>query len=337
MDKFVSALFALVLAGCATVPDVTLTYYPAIWESMINVTQTVACNEKKDRLIVLSTPSVTTKYFSDLGNARSIRIQDLSGSFTDSEITMTFADDGRLKGVNQSSTGQGEAVIKAAISLGAAVIAIAAKDIRPPAPKPPPCDAIERWSGDKPVTLTYKKSVGPNQIGTTVTLDIAPESADLYAEIGTALPLPESTISNLNKFQSGGRLSPKAQTSLDSAVWLELQEMGTIKIATFALKKPIGDATVVIPLTETYKLPIPKPVLFGKQTFAIGLTDAGVVSTVSYGKIDGSASALNSLSALASARTTGETAKAAELQARADLIAQQQRVVLCESKPDQCK
>ena len=110
-----------------------------------------------------------------------------------------------------------------------------------------------------------------------------------------------------------------------------------VTISTVALKKSIGDATVLIPRAETYKLPIPKPVLFGKQTFAIGLTDTGAVSTISYGKVDGSASALNSLSALASAQTTVASAKAAELQARADLIAQQQRVVLCESKPDQCK
>jgi hypothetical protein len=338
MRQFIGALLVIALIGCAIVPDVTFTYYPATWESTITVTQTVACTEKKDRLVALSSVAVTTKYASDLSSTpRPLKVRDLSGPFGDSDITMTFAEDGRLKGINQSSTGQGDAIIKAAIAVGAAMYTIAAKDIRTPvAPMPPSCDVIEKWGSGKPVTLYYKKAVGPADIGTLVTLDIAPESEGLYTDIAVALPKPTSTISSASALQSGGRRSSDTRPSSDT-VLLKLQDIGIVTVSTVALGKPLGEASVIIPQEGTYELPIPKPALFGKQTFAIALNDSGAVSTLSYGKIDGSASALSSLSALASAQTTGENARLADLKARADLMAQQQRIVLCESKPDQCK
>ena len=57
----------------------------------------------------------------------SIRIKSIEGGlalFTDSDMGLTFYDDGRLKGVNQSTTGQGEAIIKAAASIAATIAPI---------------------------------------------------------------------------------------------------------------------------------------------------------------------------------------------------------------------
>jgi hypothetical protein len=78
-----------------------------------------------------------------------------------------------------------------------------------------------------------------------------------------------------------------------------------------------------------------KAALFGKQTFTVSLSEAGAVMSVGYGKNAGTASALNAIGAIVNTETAA--AKAAELKAQADLIAQQQRLVLCQTKPDQCK
>ena len=295
MKRSTIALAAIFVVGCATVPDVTFNYYPTTWESTVIVTQTLGCTAAKDRLIVLSVPSVTTRYFSDpvTGKVRSIRITDLSGAFADSDISMTFSDDGRLKGINQSTTGQGEAVVKAAIALATTLSAVKAYDFTiTPKPPAPPCDDIERWGGSKPVTLTYRKNVGPANLNSTVTLDVAPESADLYRVIGATLPRPRSTISDAARLQSGARYSKFSHQPGDNVVSLTLQHVGIIAIATEALGQDIGNATVVVPLTETYDLPIPKAALFGKQTFTIGLTDAAAVSSIGYGKLDGTAGAV---------------------------------------------
>lgn len=330
MQKVYIATVACLAAGCASLPDVKMTYYPVLWETAIVVTQTVACDAKSENLIALSTPSVTTRYSSDLDHPRSLQIADLSSGFADSEFTIAFTDDGRLKSINQSTTGEGEAIVKAAISAGAATFSIVAMEGSAPSPR---CADIEKWGSNKPITITYRKTIGPDDVGTKVTLDVAPESDALYKMLGNSLSLPTSQISPTRKMESGASYTGKSS----DVVWVKVQNMGEIVITTTALKRDLGAATVITPLAGTHKLPIPKPALFGKQTFSIALTDPGAIASIGYGRLSGMASAFNALNSAATIGIAKENAQTAELKARADLIVQQQRLVLCESKPDQCK
>ncbi len=94
----------------------------------------------------------------------------------------------------------------------------------------------------------------------------------------------------------------------------------------------------MVPSPKTYLLPIPKAALFGKQNFALSLADSGAVTAIEYGKATGAAGPLNVLGAAATAAAPDSTAaKAAEVKAQADLIAQQQRLTRCQAHPAQCQ
>jgi hypothetical protein len=84
-------------------------------------------------------------------------------------------------------------------------------------------------------------------------------------------------------------------------------------------------------------LPIPKAALFGKQTFSLSLSEAGTITAVDYGKQTGAAGALNAAGSIATAvDPETPTAKAADLKAQADIIAQQQRLLRCQRAPASC-
>jgi hypothetical protein len=100
----------------------------------------------------------------------------------------------------------------------------------------------------------------------------------------------------------------------------------------------IWKGTVAIPSRETYQLPIPKAALFGVQKFSLSLSEAGAITAVNYGKNTGAAGAANAGASIATALTPESTAaRAADLKAQADLIAQQQRLHRCQTNPAACQ
>jgi hypothetical protein len=326
------------LGACATIPNVTLSYNRSKWSSVATVTQTIGCNAAKTRVVVLNTPSVTTTYSSNVDEPPfTIGIKELEGGLgglADSEMSITFTDDGRLKSINQSTMGQGEAIVKSAVALAGAVALFYVKPA-PPDRTLEECNTIETWGAGKPITLSYKAPI--TTPGTDVAFEAASESKELYALIRNQLPTLKATVSGVSDSKNGPIYDgPRSGTS-ESVVLLELQKMGSVSVTIKANTDTIGTARIVIPKDDTYKLPIPKAALFGKQTFALTLAESGAVTSVGYGKTTGAASALNALGAIAGAETQITAAKAAELKAQADVIAQQQRLVLCETKPDQCK
>lgn len=319
------------LSGCGTIPNVTFSYYPAKWNTVATVTQTVGCNAAKTRIVVLNTLSVTTTYSSNFNKEPfKIIIKDLESAFADSDMTITFTDDGRLKSINQSTTGQGETIVKSAVALVTAAVPIAMKLKVTPIEE---CKTIDDWGNGKPVTLNYTAIIDSTKLGNNdVPFDVAWESKELYRRLQGQLPKLKVRVSDASVSQSG----PNYDTSpSDNVVLLELQKIGFVDLTISANDATIGTASIVIPETETYKLPIPKAALFGKQTFAITLSEAGAVTSVGYGKNAGTAGAMNALGAIVNVESPA--AKAADLKAQADLIAQQQRLVLCQTKPDQCK
>ncbi len=99
------------VAGCASTPDVVYKYYPSQAHSTVTVTQTIDCTSDKTALVVVSTPALNTLYTADYSQTpNSVRVKDLAGAIADSDLSFNFFDDGRLKSVNASTTGQGEAL-----------------------------------------------------------------------------------------------------------------------------------------------------------------------------------------------------------------------------------
>jgi hypothetical protein len=121
-----------------------------------------------------------------------------------------------------------------------------------------------------------------------------------------------------------------------NVVLLKLQKPGFISLSIRSSRpdKEIGSARITVPTGNTYYLPIPKAALFGKQSFTLALSEVGTVTSVFYGKTSGAVGALNAAGAVANMET--DKTQAEKLKAQSDLIAQQQRYVLCTTKPDQC-
>jgi hypothetical protein len=277
---------------------------------------------------------VSTAYSSDFSEKPfSVRIRDLDGWFADTDSTMTFSDDGRLKGFNNVATGQGEAIVKSAVTLLTALGGFKIQQ-QPDVSVEEECKLVETWGGGKPVTLVYRETIDAKSVGRSkLPVEPGPESKDLYRRLQKALPKLTVTVSQPTEHASGP--SYDAARAPSGMVLLEVQKVGTVGVTIEVDGEGIANAQVLTPRSETHKLPIPPAALFGKQTFALALSEAGSIASVTYGKTSGAAGFLNALQSIAA--TDSAAAKAAELKAEADLIFQQQRLVTCQANPKDCK
>jgi hypothetical protein len=358
-----AALVAACLGGCSSIPDVEYTYYPSKASASVSVSQTIACNPGKTDLVIVSIPTISAAYAADTGMPPyRIRIGDIEGgfgSFADSEATFKFSDDGRLLSINQSTTGQGETVVKAAVGVGTSILTFHTS-VRPPKSneeKPaasaelPVCKFIADWGAGKPVTLTYGAEFDPLDGGS---IDIKPSqgSQSLYAAINSMSSLPRLTavVGPAVPIASRARNIPDAD---EGSVKLTLRKTAKVDVKVRAsstiirttanavvrgtANTVIGGGTIIVPTKATYTVPIPRAAFFGKQSFAMTLSDAGDITSITYGKLSGAAAALNAGNSIATVKTTDTTAEVAQLKAKADLIAQRQRLLKCEAEPGECK
>ncbi len=328
------------LSGCASTPDVMYTYYPSRSNSSVTVTQTIDCNHDQSALIILHSTAVNTLYSADYSKGPySVQIKKIDGFFADSDITFNFFDDGRLKSINQWTTGQGETILKSAIALGTALAPLGGGA----GPKPTDeCAFVQSWGGGKPVTLTYTKNIdyGKEDDGLPRNLDPAPGTAGLYKELNknNLLPLLQVIINRPLRIKSGARYVSSSSGSSDDAVLLTLQETENVLVDVTASGQAIWSGNITIPGKNTYALPIPRAALFGKQNFSLTLSEAGAITQIDYGKTTGAAGPLNAAASAATAAAPVSAAnKAAETKAQADLIAQQQRLTRCQANPAQCQ
>lgn len=375
---------ACTVAGCAHVPDVTIAYRPVTWSVGVSVVHTLVCNREGTQVMVARGATFTPLYFADRdAEPQPLSLKDLNSPFADSELTVGFTDDGRLRTVNQSTTGQGEAIAKAlVVSIGAigasgaiagaagAAMAVAPLAVtpgwRPPSPAEEPrtgpqaiCNIVKKWSnadlskgglpqvslvqsvGIKPEHLPKKRVTVANADDQTKALiqDLSKAGLDTSTEVALSLAPPG---------KSGAQ--PVGHVNFKGEMRLKIQQTGalTLLVELSAAdveenKRRIASSTVTIPLplsdspASYVDLPIPKPVLFGKQNFQLVLGESGRISTLGYSKTAGAASAINAASSIAGEQTQSDAAEAAALKAAADLIAQQNRYSDCVRNRNDCK
>jgi len=339
MARFgLSVAMAACLAACASVPDVEYSYYLPKSDTQLTLNQSIDCNAAKTNIVVVNSGSVATVYSADFDKQEKIRIKAIEGSFPifeDSDVGFGFYEDGRLKSVNQTTTGEAEAIIKSAISLAAAAapfFALVDQTL-------PECDTINKWGAGKPVTITFNSKIdGSTPTGVEKSMDIAQGSAELYAELNATgrFPAPHMKITRAPINGAGAHYvgtTPNAELVM---LTLRKTAVETMEIAYKGTQVWTGNA--VIPMAGTYDLPIPKAALFGKQSFTLAIAESGAITSVDYLKNTGAAGALNAGTSIATA-AAGETPaqKAADLKAKADEIAQAQRYARCLAQPDKCQ
>lgn len=332
------ALVALAMAGCSTTPDVTLSYYPATAATTVLVTQTIDCDDKKTQVFTVETVKVDTLYGSDRTQApRAVRITRLNRWYADGEIKATWFDDGRLKSINQSTVGQGEAFLKAAVALAVAFTPAggSSPSADEAAKAKKACEEISAFGHTKPVTLTYVADIRYRQDGAVEKAvdGSGPEFRLSHAGMEPFVGRIRDQLPRLQVRISDPKPSKVVEGQVGSDdVPVELFRIAYSEVSVLRKGAPIYKGLVTVPTGEIYTLPVPRAALFGKQGFELTLNDAGQVVSLGYSMTSGAAGAVNSVAALEGT----EAARANQLKAEADLIFQQQRLLRCQTQPDKC-
>ena len=331
------------LAGCATVPDVTYTYYPSELHLNVSVIETVQCDKDKGTLYVVQTPTVTSAYSKVSKDPLTVRVRDVEGAFgwaADTDMAFNFYDDGRLKSVNQSTTGQGEAIAKSALSLAASAALLAGGAENDKATDSTACNLIASLVGEnKPLSLTYGV---PIDVPTDTETLLKPEQNVFPLEAMEGSAAADKTLKGVLPSLKANITVEKNQPQTVSAnqetggtVPLELRQVLTGVVEVKSDGASIGRYPIQLPTSQKLYLPIPKAALFGNQKFQVSLSEAGAIQSIDYAKTTGAAAALNVIGGATSA--AGPVGEAASLKARADVIAQQQRLIACKADPENCK
>lgn len=330
------ALVAIWLGGCAHTPDITLGYYLPKSSVSFKVIRTIAC-DASDNPIVATAVTPTVKHSADMSSRQTVALSGLRGTFSDSDVKLEYYEDGRLSGVNASSTGQGEAILKTAITLATAVFGLDGGSRTHPAE----CAEIKTYGGGKPLAIINEGSVDLTK-GQNDAQPIAPDTASaFYANRLKAI------LGGVCAHMAGST-TPQAPAQYQAAsgdVLLHLRQPGTASIKLTAGPTNGCEGTEIwndsVPAAQfgtAYILPIPAAAIFGKQQFAVGITESGALKSVQYASNTGAGQVLNvGSTALTALQGDTTTQKLAEVKAEADLIAQQQRLVGCLADPTTCK
>jgi hypothetical protein len=338
------------LAACSSIPDVRYSYYLPTSATTISITQTIACNTENTALLVTTTPSITTNYTADYESGPyRVGIKQFEGpmsTFVDSNATFTFTEDGRLKTVNQDSTGQGEAVVKSAVTLGTTLTKFglfALKGKNGDGVKPI-CDAIAKLSPDgkgTSATLSYNWTGDLEQkFGSSFNPELVSSSRATFQKInvGAGLPQPAIIVGAAKSIGSRAIYSHACGMADPAVVELKLKETKVAEVKVDDKLNAIWNGAVTVPIKKgVYCLQIPEAAIFGSQKFALQLSDAGAITSITYGKGSGAAGALNAANSIATAvQPEADAARAADIKAQADIIAQQQRLMRCQTNPSTC-
>lgn len=112
-------------AGCAYTPDAEVTYYLPKSSGSLLVTRALSC-DVDDTLNVVSQAVVRTSFSADTKSPHTIKLRDLDGAFANTGTSIKLYSDGRLKGVNSSSTGRGGHIVEAALGVAGSALSFRA-------------------------------------------------------------------------------------------------------------------------------------------------------------------------------------------------------------------
>ena len=298
----------LLLGACASVPDVTVQYYLAKSVTTFTTTQNIGCTQDELTLVVTNTVSAATEYSADTSKPpHSLRIKDLDNAFADASMSVELFGDGRLKSVNASSTGEGQAVISAAATL-AGELPLAVGE-GPGAPrKLRVCTVLKNWSDGK-AALSFVKTADLAQLSQgDPPLKLNDDKATvsdpgLYDRI--AGYLPEVSLQVVEKMPVPRPATYNANDPQTIALTLHDTSRMTVDLYTsdaHGLHR-LGTKSFVVPGPGDYVLPIPKAALFGGEQFSLTLSESGAVTALSYGKTSGAPAALGTAQSAATVMT----------------------------------
>lgn len=361
MFATVAVASLLFFSGCASIPDVTVSYRPVKWALLVTIAHTITCNRGDSVAVVERGATFTPIYSAASNNSRyQIQLKNLDQYFADADITIALSDDGRLKSINQSTTGQGEAIAKSAI---AAVATVSVQPFTAPLAMQPPkgvsifkqnifeekvksepstiCKIVNKYTlvaADKLAQVSLvQTALVDSSSDDTVGAKPSKDQEALLNELKVAgLDLKAEVTKVLAKEELQPIANP-VDTVADDEVPLTLQRMVNLSATAKDGQGKIGSKSISVPTEKTFVVPIPKAALFGKQAFSLVLADSGRITSIGYGSTTGVSGAFGAVTAVAGAEATKDNIEAAAMKAASDLIAQQQRYNKCKLNPSECE
>jgi len=322
-------------AGCAHIPDISVNYYLAKTRPSFKVTRTVAC-DSDDNVVASAVVVSTVTHHADTNSPVRIVVKPLRGPLSDNDVKFDFYPDGRLKGVNVTTTGQAEGVLKTALSVAATLGTFVSSR----ADFKALCEYIAKTSPTaKTLTLTYEGEVDPKAVEgdppqRKVHFDLAPDLAStVYAD--KLRPAIGSVCAEV--LETTPVAGPVAPQSEEPGIRLKARQPALLHIQVKAggkggCSRLAWDGWVPIAQLGTpYEIPIPPAPWFGKQTFAATFEESGAMSLVQYVSTSGAGQLMNVINQAVTDAQNEATRKAAAMNAEADLIKAQQRLVKCKA------
>src|SRR5690349_13679340 len=313
------------LAACAHVPDAKLGYYLSRSKATLKVVRTVGC-DASNNIVVVSSVTPTVTHSADRSRFVLLDLASLKGAFSDSDVKFEFYEDGRLKTVNTTIVGQGETILKTATTVIAAILGTDTGSRQ----FPEECSFIESAAGDgKTLTLTYEGEIDTTKLKEAQ--DIPPDisSAQHAARLVNALGNVSAIVQPIKAPNV-----PVSYAARKQDVTLQVRQPGAVQVKVTAGPKGTNNLwegpLLVAQAGKDYTIPIPAGAVFGKQVFAAAFLESGALSSIQYARNTEYGQVLNVASSIVTAAEGKTTAqKVEDVKAEADLIMQQQRLVLC--------
>lgn len=338
-----TVLAVMALGGCATTPPVTMYYYLPRADAQVTVIRSLACNANDTELFVANTITSKVEYSADPHHRYPVNVEALDGPLANTELGITLAADGRrLLGFNVTQTGQGSQVVDALLAVAGVALAGASGD--DPSQLKTVCENIENNGKEGVLTLTFSATEAFESIGTASEFAVISQDADRLALVQAATGVLCLTVSGLDQpvlppVDVNRERRSDLQVKLRQPARMQMEvapdELGS---ACDSPADAIWSGNVLVPQQGVlYDIPLPRAAAFGKQSVTVSLSEAGALTSLKYGGESGVASVVGSAGKtldLLNGSTTAE--RAAALDAQADLIAQQERLLKCQATPASC-
>jgi len=322
----------LLLSACAHLPDAKFGYFLPETTVKIAALRTVACSDD-DHLFVATTitPSASSSAAQESRKYVEIDLNQLSGPFSDATAKLERYEDGRLKGWNSSTTGRGEDAIKSVLSLATVATGGAIKPAIAPLSA---CNFVRKVGKDGALSISYSTDLDLNKTSQSLTPDTKSQG---YAA-ALAHVLPTMTITQIKVVKPEKPVSYVKKSDNEPVIKALEPGLLYLNVTDDSGNQLWSGAVPVAQLGTPYDIPIPKPALFGKLSLNVAFAESGALDSIEYLDTNGVNQLTDSLTELSKA-TNGDTtaSKVADAKNEADLIFQQQRLVLCKASPSTCK
>jgi hypothetical protein len=328
---------AAVAGGCASMPKVDVGHYLPAAAASYTVTQSATCTAGNVPVMTAEvTPTVA--YAGDPGKRRSLKIGSLGSAFGKQDAGFEFYADGRLKSVNAKGTGQAGDALKALIKLAPIFGMVSTA----PAQIKAACEKVREIAGDgKALTIVsrghtdFSSAAGGAIAFTQTSVDsgayavLQPIFGSVHGMYTISKPTGPAHLATTGKNEEALILIEPARAAVDVQI-------------VHGDRRSAWPSTVLVPQHGVeYAIPIQKAPWFGSNEMEVQVHESGKVTKLRYAGAGDAAGAFGVLgdawttaNQKPASPTTSDQAKA--VQAEADLIYQQQRLVICHADATQC-